>query len=312
MPPGPRRGDGRGIMGELIATRTRNGDGMDKLGSSIQEFWQSFMGMAPRLGLALLILLASLLVGRHLGRLLAAALRRTGLANLQLHERFFRVLITLLCVFVGIMLALNVLGLEKVAVSMLAGGGVTAVVLGFAFREIGENLLAGLFLAFSRPFNVGDTIATGDIEGKVKDIELRYTHIRTDDGRDAYVPSSQLFNSPVINFTRDGLRRFSFTVGIDYANDAAAACDFLKQSIEKVDGVLADPAPGVFIGELDTGCVVLKAWYWVDVFNTDHSLSGIRTRVMDDCRQALLERHYTVSSETVSNIALVKVATPSS
>jgi small-conductance mechanosensitive channel len=60
--------------------------------------------------------------------------------------------------------ALNILGLERVAVSVLAGGGVTAVVLGFAFREIGENFLAGIFLAFSSPFKTGDLIRTEDIE----------------------------------------------------------------------------------------------------------------------------------------------------
>ena len=170
---------------------------MELLILSLQNFWQEVLSMAPRILIALGVVALSYVLGRYLARLASMALRRSSLQ--QLHHRFFRVAIIMLSVFAGTIIALNVLGLEKVAVSMLAGGGVTAVVLGFAFREIGENFLAGLFLTFSRPFNVGDLIATGEIEGTVKDIELRYTHIRTDDGRDAFVPSSQLFNSPVIN-----------------------------------------------------------------------------------------------------------------
>lgn len=278
---------------------------MELLLLSLQDFWQETLSMAPRILIALGVLALSYLIGRYLARLASMALRRSSLQ--ELHHRFFRVVIITLSVFGGTIVGLNVLGLEKVAVSMLAGGGVTAVVLGFAFREIGENFLAGLFLTFSRPFNVGDLIATGEIEGTVKDIELRYTHIRTDDGRDAFVPSSQLFNSPVINYTRDGLRRSSFTVGIDYANDAKRACSFLKQAVEQANGVLPDPGPGVFISELADTFVVLKAWYWVDALKKNQSLSDIKTEVLDNCRLALLENGYTVSAETTSNIALVRM-----
>ncbi|MDH3400761.1 MAG: mechanosensitive ion channel family protein [Chromatiales bacterium] len=278
---------------------------MELLLLSLRDFWQEMLGMAPRILIALSVLALSYVLGRYLARLASMALGRSALQ--ELHHRFFRVAIIILSVFGGMIVALNVLGLEKVAVSMLAGGGVTAVVLGFAFREIGENFLAGLFLTFSRPFNVGDLIVTGEIEGTVKDIELRYTHIRTDDGRDAFVPSSQLFNSPVINFTRDGLRRSSFTVGIDYANDAKLACDFLKKAVGRARGVLSDPSPGVFISELADSFVVLKAWYWVDALKKNQSLTDIKTEVLDNCRIALLENGYTVSAETTSNIAVVRM-----
>jgi len=278
---------------------------MELLILSLQNFWQEVLSMAPRILIALGVVALSYVLGRYLARLASMALRRSSLQ--QLHHRFFRVAIIMLSVFAGTIIALNVLGLEKVAVSMLAGGGVTAVVLGFAFREIGENFLAGLFLTFSRPFNVGDLIATGEIEGTVKDIELRYTHIRTDDGRDAFVPSSQLFNSPVINYTRDGLRRSSFTVGIDYSNDAKLACDFLKQAVGRANGVMADPRPGVFISELAASFVVLKAWYWVDALKKNQSLADINTEVLDNCRLALLSNGYTVSAQTTSNIAVVQM-----
>lgn len=73
----------------------------------------------------------------------------------------------------GLIIAFNILGLEKIAVSMLAGGGIIPVVFGFDFREIDEKFLAGIFLSFSRPFKSGDLINTGAIKGYLKEIALR-------------------------------------------------------------------------------------------------------------------------------------------
>jgi len=60
----------------------------------------------------------------------------------------------------GVLIGLNILGFYGLVTSILASGGITAVVLGFAFKDIGENFLAGFFMAFSRPFRTGDLIAS--------------------------------------------------------------------------------------------------------------------------------------------------------
>lgn len=214
---------------------------MDNIAKIFIENWNRFASYLPRIIAAVAVLFASYLVGKYVSKIVLVLLRGKSLR--EFHELFFRITIISSVLFLGLIVALNILGLEKLAVSVVAGGGVTAIAIGFTFREIGENFLAGLFLSFSCPFKTGDAIKTEDIEGKVQDIELRYTHLRTEDGRDAYVPSSQLFNKPVTNFTKDGLRRISFSVGIDYANDAKRACVLLKNSFQGVEGVLEDPKP---------------------------------------------------------------------
>lgn len=260
--------------------------------------WAAFL---PRLALAVAAILVAWLVGRLLARAVTLLLSR---ADLDLDRGFFRTLTKGVCLFIGLAVALNILGLEAVAVSLLAGGGITAVVLGFAFREIGENLLAGMFLAFSRPFNVGDLIESGGILGRVRGIFLRYTHIRTDDGRDVFVPSAQLVKEPLHNYTLDGLRRFDFVVGIDYANGAEAACGLLRDVARGAPGVLADPAADAIVSALLPTYVELKVFYWVNTNDADHPLGAVRNRVMDRCRAALLENGYTVSADTSSNITV--------
>ena len=264
--------------------------------------WQNLLTFLPKLAGALIVLLLFVFIGKFLAGAFSSVLRK--LSSNRIHEAFFRTLIQLVVVYFGLVIALNIVGLEKLALSILAGGGVTAIVLGFAFREIGENFLAGIFLAFSRPFEISDLINTEGIEGRVQAIELRYTHLRSDDGQDIFVPSSQLFSKPVINFTRDGLRRINFTVGIDYNNDAKLACALLKNSVQSIEGVLETPPASVTINSLEPQYVEIKIYYWQNIF--DDSVDGrtLRINVIDSCRRVLIENDFIVSADTTSNIAV--------
>ncbi|MDX1776333.1 MAG: mechanosensitive ion channel family protein [Desulfobulbales bacterium] len=267
----------------------------------IKEF-QQILYYTPKLLIALFVLITAVWLGRRAGKAVVFLLAKSSLS--KVHKSFFLNAITWLFIIFGLIIGLNILGLEKVAASLLAGGGITAVVLGFAFREIGENFLAGFFLAFSRPFNIGDTIKSADFMGVVKAVELRSTHIRTADGRDIFIPSSQIFNQPLVNYTKDGLRRPSFVVGIDYGDDAMVAVKLLLDVTKDVEGVLADPPPGVYIAEFSAQYVQLEVFFWLDVFKKGSSFLQIKSDVMDRCLKALIQKGYTLSSETTSNLAL--------
>lgn len=203
----------------------------------------------------------------------------------------------------GLILALQVLGLTAVATSLLATGGFMAVILGFAFKEVGENLLAGLFLAFSRSFEVGDLIESAGLRGVVKAIDLRQTHIRTGDGCDIFIPSAGIFRNPLLNFTRDGLRRTSFEVGIDYGDDPERALVLLREALSRVPGVLAKPASSVEISGLMPNYVELRAHVWVNTFEGG-SVVEARTKAMAACRVALQSEGFTFSSDVTTAHAI--------
>ena len=281
---------------------------MERLAESFAAQWQGIIELAPRALLALVVLMVFVLAGRLAARGLGLALRRGGLT--PTHQLFFRRLLLWAAILVGLAMALNVLGLGGVAAGLLAGGGLTAVVLGFAFRQIGENLLSGLFLAFSRPFNVDDYIESGSHEGKVRMIELRHTHIRTVDGRDIFIPNSQIFNSPLINYTRDGLLRPSFTVGIDYRDDIPAARELLARETAAVDGVLDEPPPAANVTDLAAAVVQIEVVYWVNTFLEGYDGLAVKGEVMDRCRAALLAAGFTVSSEASSRLDVQLIRGP--
>ena len=116
----------------------------------------------------------------------------------------------------GVLLAFHVMGLTGIAASLLAGAGVGALIIGFAFQDIGANFIAGVILAFNRPFNTGDTIEIGANMGKVVRMDLRTTQIKTFDGKDIYIPNNTIVKEELINYTRDGYIRLSFVVGIEW------------------------------------------------------------------------------------------------
>ncbi|MDH3283614.1 MAG: mechanosensitive ion channel family protein [Acidobacteriota bacterium] len=275
---------------------------VDILRESVAAEWVRLVGLTPRLAVALVVVVLFVLAGRLLGRGMVRVLTRGKLP--ATHVAFFRGLVVWAVALVGLLVALNVLGLQGAAAGLLAGGGITAVALGFAFRGIGENLLAGLFLAFSRPFERGHLIQSNSFVGEVRGIELRHTHIRTADGKDVFIPSSQIFNEPLVNFTRDGLRRGSFVIGIDYADDTSAARRALADKTSRVGGVLPEPKPAASVSAMTPNYVELEVSFWVNVFERGVSLVAVRSAVMEACRLALMEAGFTFSSSVSTNIDL--------
>lgn len=255
----------------------------------------------PDIGVALAVFLAFVAVGWLLGRLIRVALQRRGDS---VHAGFLGKLPVWLLGAVGLIVAAGYLGLEGLTRGLLAGGGATAIILGFAFREVGENLLAGLFLMLSRPFRIGDLIRSGGLpEGTVRAVDLRNTHIRAADGSDIFIPNAHVFNQPLVNFTRDGLRRPIFTVGIDYHDPLDVVRAEILDRMSGVEGVLERPEPRVMVVEFAAPFVLLEVTVWINTFaGSDYAL--VQTAAMEACRRAILDNGWTISADTKSAVAL--------
>jgi small-conductance mechanosensitive channel len=199
----------------------------------------------------------------------------------------------------GIVIFLQVLGLGQAVGGLLAGAGVTAIVLGFAFKDIGENFLAGIFLAFGRPFSIGDLIEVQSIKGLVREMNFRNTHVRTYDGKDIYVPNALLFKQPLTNYTRDGLLRYDFTIGIDYEDDIKSALEIALQTlntlpeIEKGKGL----EPFVAIEEFATSTINMKVFYWVNVFNKRIDVTRVKNETMTRVIQDLTAKGFSLPAD---------------
>lgn len=273
----------------------------DRLVEAFRERLDSIIAQAPDYFFALVVLAIFVVAGRLIGRGVDGLLSRGRLSST--HRAFFRGLVVWIVALVGFAFALSIVGLGGIAAGLVTSGGITAIVIGFAFRGIGENLLAGFFLAFSRPFEVGDYIESEGLAGTVRGIELRSTHIRTPDGRDIYIPSAQIFGSPVINYTKDGYRRPKFTLGVDYRDDLPGARRLLESTLGGVDGVLENPAPQVAAADTLDNHVAIEVAFWIDTRDTQ--LVGVKGRAIEACVAALGGAGYTFSSEVTTGVQLM-------
>lgn len=277
---------------------------MQTFQESFSQLFERILNSAPAIlgGLVVLIVFIGfgLLASRGLKRLLGA--RATSTKKLRLVMRLTRWAFYM----VGAVIALHIMGLTKAASGVLAAGGVLTVVLGFAFREIGENLLAGLFMSFSRSFDVGDLIESNGIQGVVKQINIRDVHVRTGDGIDIFIPSAIIFKNPLNNYTRDGLRRPSFRIGIDYADNLKEARRLLLDTVHACEGVIKDPKPAVILSQFSDNYVQIEVQFWMNTFLKNNDLQEIRTEVMNACHSVLRENGFTFSSEVSTAIQMLE------
>lgn len=114
----------------------------------------------------------------------------------------------------GLYLVLRIAGLTQLALTVVGGTGLIGLVLGIAFRDITENLLASLLLSLQQPFREGDLVEVAEVTGYVQRLTSRTTVLMTLDGNQAQVPNSTVFKSTIHNFSSNPNRRDDFIVGI--------------------------------------------------------------------------------------------------
>ncbi|MBU6996843.1 MAG: mechanosensitive ion channel family protein [Theionarchaea archaeon] len=161
---------------------------------------------------------------------------------------------------VGIVIGLPLLGLHLTG--LLVAGGVAGVVLGFASQSVVSNLISGLFLIIERPVKIGDQVCVGDISGVVKDIRVLSTVVRTYDGMYVRIPNEKVFSSNITNYVAYPARRFEYSIGIGYEDDAEEAIRVIRKVLEDHPFVLVNPRPTVFVDDLGDSSVRLNVRVW--------------------------------------------------
>jgi len=117
--------------------------------------------------------------------------------------RYARRLVTALILFVGVMVAISQFSqLSALTRALFASSAVLGIVIGIAGRTAFANPLAGLMLAITQPFRIGDLIEFNEIKGRVEDLTLTYTYMRAEDGRLVVIPNEMLSTGLVMNSSR--------------------------------------------------------------------------------------------------------------
>lgn len=235
--------------------------------STIYELVNGFFAQLPLIGVGIVVFILFLLIASGVRRLVRTTSHKAHLDNMlsSLLARMSYIIV----VVVGLFVAATVIFPGIKPGDLIAGLGIGSVALGFAFKDVMQNLLAGFLILLYRPFHIGDQIKVDDFEGTVEEINIRATKITTYDGERVVIPNSDLYMKSVLVRTAFASRRTKITVGIGYNESHEQAREILMNVMRNTEGVLDDPAPDVDVVELADSSVNLKLLYWTDPFQSN-------------------------------------------
>lgn len=205
-------------------------------------------------------------LGRWLARRLY--LLRWGSSNPYL-DSLLRRGIHLVTLLVGVLIALDLLGATALVGAVLGSAGVLGIMLGFAFRDIAENHLAGVLLSLRRPFEPGDHIVLDGHEGKVISLNSRATILMTMDGNHLRLPNAMVFKGVLLNYTRNPLRRLKFTLGIGTGENLSAVRRLGVETLGNIGAIVAQPEPQATIQSVGDSSVLMEFSAWLDQREVD-------------------------------------------
>jgi small-conductance mechanosensitive channel len=241
---------------------------------------QWVLAALPRLALILLVIVGGLYIARNSRRVTRQALARSNadpLAKSVLSDLTYVGIVGLVGVVVLALLGVDV-------GSLIAGLGLTTLAIGFALRDVLENLAAGIVLLINQPFKVGDVIRLGVEEGEVTDMTVRVTIIKTAAGTEVSIPNRTIFTGIVENKTAYPARRYILELPLPAGRELVQACDLCARAAAAVDGVLADPPATCEAAAAADGSPRLTTRYWIA--SRDWRLA-LHTEVLDAVRRAI-------------------------
>ena len=259
---------------------------LNDLLANMESYYDTLVIILPKIFLASLVFSIFYFLANRSRNFVNARLTRN--MDDPLLAIFLSRVVKIAMVLIAFLFALQILGLAGVATGIVTGASISAIVIGFAFKDIGENFLAGIMLAFNRPFQVGDTVELDGYLGTVIALNLRNARIKTFDGKDIFIPNADVIKNPVVNYTMDGYLRHNFTVGLAYGSDLSAAIKTILATMSQIPGILQeDKQTSVSISKLSLNALELTVYYWLDTF--DKSVSGgvVKTQAVQETLTAL-------------------------
>lgn len=231
-----------------------------------QRFGSQFVAMLPLIGVIALLVVILWMFGSVIARW-NAPVARFGINPLvwNLAQRMARGILVL----GGLLLVFDLLGISAIVGALLGTAGVAGIVLGFAFREIAENYLAGVLLSIRRPFAIGDLVRIDEHEGHVLRLTSRELVLLSPAGTHVRLPNATVFKSIIQNFTHNPRRRLDFSIGVGAEEDVGTAMRIGQEALAALPGILSDPMPFIRVVNLGNSGIELKCFAWIDQRKTD-------------------------------------------
>ena len=234
----------------------------DPIASKLDTWFDESVRFIPNVVIAILLLVLFRFLASYgskiMSRLLGKASHNIALVGL------ISALTKIAIFMTGLFFALGILGLEKTVASLVAGAGVLALAIGFAFQDLTANFISGAFIAIQRPIKVGDVIETNGFKGRVKSIGLRSVKLDNFAGQQVELPSKDIFQKPITNFTYSGELRVSLECGVSYNDDLAFVESLVITTIKNFDFLSAIRQVDFNYTKFGESSIDFEVQFWID------------------------------------------------
>lgn len=229
--------------------------------SKIDEWIEQMVAILPNFVVAIIVLTIFFFLAKMAMKLTNNLIGR--ISEKQILNMLLAKTVYLFVLILGLIIALNILNLEKTVTSLLAGAGVIGLAIGFAFQDISANFISGIILALRKPINVGDIVESNDYMGFVEQIDLRSTVVRTFQGLHIIIPNKDVLQKPITNYTKTHERRIDLEVGVSYGDDLEKVAEIAKNAISGADYLLKGKDVALHYTEFGSSSINFVLMFWV-------------------------------------------------
>lgn len=273
-------------------------DFLNDVTAYMENYYQLMVELFPRILLSLLVLFISWMISLFTRNRLKVILNRK--IDDPLLARFIIRIVRITVYIIAALLILKIVGLGGAATAVWGTAGVGAFIIGFAFKDIFEHFLAGILLAFDRPFRIGDIVELDGNKGTVVALTIRSTHIKTFDGQDVYIPNGNIIKNALKNYTIDGFWRHDFTIGLDYGSDVNKAIGIILDELKKIPEILKEAKePAVVVSDLSPSTLNLLVLFWLDTFDKNINAGAVKVKAVNNVLAALDKAGFYLPSDII-------------
>lgn len=231
---------------------------------SINNILTTIVARLPFLLAGILVVALFLLFGKVIRKVFMATTTRANLDERLrlLFSRLIGVVVAVLGFFTALTIIIPSFGFGD----LIAGVGLTTFAIGFATKDILNNLLSGVLILWQQPFKIGDQIFIDKIQGRVEYIGVRATSLRRDDGELVLIPNGDMYSSVLTIRGAGTKRRMTLSLMVAYDADVDRIKKLVGGALESTDGVVSEPHPNVFVTDIAAEGVSVTINFWIDTY----------------------------------------------
>jgi small conductance mechanosensitive channel len=259
-----------------------------RLSEKLNSWWDGFILNLPNIAIALVVLVIAYFVSGFMFRfslkLLKGRVKQLSVAKLIARA------ISVAVVLGGLFLALVVLDLGKSIEGLLAGAGISGLVIGLALQGTLSNTISGIVLSFRKKIKVGDWVETNGYEGTVEDISLNYLVLREADNNVVVIPNKIILENPYKNISVTPKIRVTVECGVGYESDLEQVEEITKQAIvNEFDHIKKTENVEFFYIGFGDSSINYKCRFWIDGNKAIDDLKAV-SRAMKSIKRSYDEK----------------------